>query len=128
MGFPVGLVIGGILTDSIGWRPAFYLFAGNQCSSVLRGRFCLPKSADSIGGSILQRLKRDIDWVGVLLISTSLGLLSYVLAAITAKTSDVSKPENIAFLTLAVVLVPTFVLWVYYQENSGRRALIPNSI
>jgi predicted MFS family arabinose efflux permease len=37
-------------------------------------------------------------------------------------------PQNIAFLTLAILLIPTFILWVSRQERLHRPAIIPNSI
>lgn len=57
--------------------------------------FCLPKSADD-GRRVLQRFRTEVDWVGALLISSALGLLSYVLAAVMMRTSeDVEIPSHI---------------------------------
>lgn len=130
MGFLVGLVIGGILTDSIGWRPAFYLIAGINLAVLLVALVCLPKrSEDAMNRrNMLHRFQISTDWIGVLMISASLGLLSYVLATITANDSAISLPSNITILILAVLLLPAFVYWVHRQEKLGRPALIPNSI
>ncbi len=128
MGFLVGLVLGGILTDTIGWRPAFYMIAGINGAVLCIALVFLPKQVHSARSNMLHRIRADIDWLGVILITTSLALLSYVLAAITVQISAVSSPTNIALLTLALLLMPAFSLWVHHQEKAGRPALIPNSI
>ncbi|ERF73309.1 hypothetical protein EPUS_03142 [Endocarpon pusillum Z07020] len=128
MGFLVGLVIGGILTDTIGWRPAFYILAGINAVVFCTALTCLPEKVGGARADVLHRFKTEIDWLGVVLISTSLGLLSYVLAAVTVHLSAISSPTNIALLILAVLLLPAFSIWVHHQEKAGRPALIPNSI
>lgn len=74
------------------------------------------------------RLVTDIDWVGAVTLSASLGLLSYVLAMVTASYSRMQEPQNIALLTIALLLMPVFVLWMQRQQRLGRPAIIPNSL
>ncbi|KAL8888720.1 MAG: hypothetical protein Q9215_003904 [Flavoplaca cf. flavocitrina] len=75
-----------------------------------------------------QRLYRDVDWVGAIIASSCLGLLSYVLAIVTGSSSSIREPLNATLLTIAAVLVPVFVYWVGRQEHLGKPALIPNSL
>lgn len=46
----------------------------------------------------------------------------------TGNVSSIRAPSTIVCLSLAIVLVPAFVVWVGRQENLGRPAIIPNSI
>ena len=90
VGFAVGLALGGVLTDSIGWRWGFYfsaIFDAAICAVAIWG---LPSSIDSPTGEEgaadltwaqkWQQLKDDIDWVGAIISSLSLAMLSYVFA------------------------------------------------
>ncbi|KAI9799204.1 MAG: hypothetical protein M1825_004847 [Sarcosagium campestre] len=75
-----------------------------------------------------RRLIDDIDWIGAILASTALGLLSYVFAMITSSHDRLRDPEVLAPLCVAVALIPTFIFWVGRQEKAGRPAVIPNSL
>lgn len=48
--------------------------------------------------------------------------------SITHATHAISKPANIAILTTALALIPSFVFWVGRQERLERPAIIPNSL
>ena len=90
IGFGVGLAIGGVLTDSIGWRWGFYISAIFDAAIFAVAFWGLPKSIDSPTGAEgaadftwtqkWTQLKEDIDWVGAGIATTSLAMLSYVFA------------------------------------------------
>ncbi|GAB1316515.1 Aminotriazole resistance protein [Madurella fahalii] len=126
-GFLIGLVIGGILTDLVSWRWCFYAVAIVNAVVFLLSCFSLPPDPKT-RGTVLQRFRREADWVGVFILSAALALLSYVLAAVTVEGSAIRSPANIAMLVLAFVLFPVFGLWVHRQERRGLPALIPNSL
>ncbi len=44
------------------------------------------------------------------------------------RVDSIKRPENVAILSLATVLLPTFFLWMRRQEKKGDVALIPNSL
>lgn len=153
IGFAIGLAVGGVLTDTIGWRWGFYI------SAVLDALLCavaiwgLPASIDSPIGSTgpgdtgwdtkLRQLKTDIDWVGAIVASLSLAMLSYVFAlvwkcfldvyfpkltlyrSITGSTASIRQPTSIALLIVALALIPVFIYWVGRQERLGKPAIIP---
>lgn len=78
MGFAAGLVVSGALLDSLGWRWAFWIVAAVSGLITVAAFFALPK--DTSRASIAWNQLRKIDWTGAILSSTSLGLLSYVMA------------------------------------------------
>lgn len=47
---------------------------------------------------------------------------------LTGSLASIHEPATIATLTLALVLLPVFVLWVGRQEKLGKPAIIPNSL
>ena len=133
IGYALGLVLGGVFADSIGWRAGYYLSAGINALVFIASNFTLPKTSHQTnthveGLSTKQRLLHEIDWVGVLIASTCLALLSYVFANITLTTSTLRQPVNIALLTTALLLIPAFPLWMAHQQKSSKPTLIPNAL
>ena len=79
-GFSVGLLLGGFFeSTTVGWRLGFYLCAGATVVLVVVNCWFLPqdRSKRHIDWS---RLRTEIDWVGLLISSASLGLMCYVFA------------------------------------------------
>lgn len=82
IGFALGLVLGGILADSVSWRVGYYLSAGVNGLIFLVALFAIPATGPQpqAGGSAWERLGRRIDWVGVAIASVCLALSSYIFA------------------------------------------------
>ncbi|KAK5131170.1 hypothetical protein LTR08_001256 [Meristemomyces frigidus] len=138
VGFAVGLALGGVLTDTIGWRWGFYISAILDAVVFAVALWGLPSSTDGPAGvegsgsyswsQKMDRVRTEIDWVGATIASTSLAMLSYAFAAITGDRADIKQPSTIALLVVAFALIPIFIGWVGRQERLGRPAIIPNSI
>ncbi|KAJ5993885.1 hypothetical protein N7451_009609 [Penicillium sp. IBT 35674x] len=126
LGYAAGLILGGVLTDTIGWRWAFYITTILNFFLFIASIFMLPDTRPT--KFPLNRLLNEIDWLGVLILAVSLGLLSYVLAMITLSYSKIGDAQNIALLVVSVALLPTFTFWMRRQEKRGQPALIPNSL
>lgn len=78
LGFSLGLVLGGVFIDTIGWRAGWYMCAGAIMLCLIIAIWSIP--ADSfIDAPRLKRLKTDIDWIGAIVATACLALLSYVL-------------------------------------------------
>ena len=80
LGFSIGVVLGGILTDTIGWRVGFYISAAIIAIDFALIFWALPTGAkyELTFRQTATRLAADIDWVGAALASVSLALFSYV--------------------------------------------------
>ena len=78
LGFALGLVLGGVIVDTIGWRAGWYMCAGAVMLCLVVGIWTIP--ADStMQPPTLGRLKTDIDWTGAIIATACLALFSYVL-------------------------------------------------
>ncbi|KAK0099390.1 hypothetical protein ONS96_008418 [Cadophora gregata f. sp. sojae] len=133
VGYTVGLVLGGLFVQSVGWRWSFHFAA------ILNVILCItavswlpadetPETHEGQPRSKVQRMKGEIDWVGAGIATASISTLSYVLAIITGKSSSIKSAQNISLLTIALLLMPAFIFWMSRQECLGRPAIIPNSI
>jgi len=128
LGFALGAVLGGILVDSVGWRVGYYISCALNVLMFVGAFFSVPASKPSEDRRRRQRLLQEIDWVGIVIASACIAMLSYVFAMITSSASTIHHPPNIALLALSGALMPSFVFWVGRQERLGRPAVIPNSI
>jgi MFS family permease len=81
LGFTLGLILGGVCADTVGWRFGWYLCGGLTLLLSALGMWSLPKSPlpDSFR-HIFYGLRFRVDWIGSLLASTFVALLCYFLA------------------------------------------------
>ncbi|KAL3474980.1 major facilitator superfamily domain-containing protein [Aspergillus californicus] len=130
LGYALGLILGGILTGTIGWRWGFYITAIADAVLFVASIYVLPPDGDSkkLSKDTWHRLAYNIDWVGVAILAVAFGLLSYVLAMVTLSYKNMSQPQNIVLLIISVLLFPVFSLWIRWQVNRQKAALIPNSL
>ncbi|KAH6655905.1 efflux pump protein [Truncatella angustata] len=128
LGYALGLVLGGVFTDTIGWRWSYYIMAMiNFCISLV-SIWSLPNVEHASKKTWKKQLREDVDWVGVIALSVALALLLYVLAMLTSSYRNIYESSNICLLTLALLMLSTFPFWMYIQNKRGRPALIPNRL
>ncbi|CAM1504558.1 Fc.00g021490.m01.CDS01 [Cosmosporella sp. VM-42] len=128
LGYALGLVLGGIFTDTIGWRWAYYMMAIiNFCLSTA-SIWSLPSVKSTSERKWTERLMHEIDWIGALIMSAALGMLLYVLAMTSSSYKRLDEPANISILTVSLVMLVAFPFWMDYQTKRGKPALIPNSL
>lgn len=129
LGYALGLVLGGIFTDTIGWRWAYYMMAIINAIISVASIWSLPQvQVANTERSRRTRLMHDIDWIGVLVISAALGMLLYVLAMTSSSYKRLDDPQNLALLAVSVALLAAFPFWMNYQVKRERPALIPNKV
>lgn len=155
LGYALGLVLGGIFTDTIGWRWAYYIMAIVNFFVSTVSIWSLPNIRHMSSKPWARRLIEDVDWIGVTGLSISLGLIMYILAGklttttaadrdppcnkgraaltcsttvVTSDTRNISQPATIAPLSVSLLLLAVFPLWMDHQVRHGRPALIPNRL
>jgi MFS family permease len=131
LGYSVGLVMGGLLVGSIGWRYGYYIGAVLTFMIWIMSQFGIPKDEvieDQTLSTQLQRMKTEIDWIGCGLLSTSLGMFSYVFSVLASGTANFLEPASLALFSIAVVLLPLFAFHSARQERLGRKVIIPPSL
>lgn len=79
LGYAIGLVLGGVLVDTIGWRYGYYIAAIANLVVLAAAFWGLP--ADEISSeNTIHRILTEVDWIGALTASVSLGCLLAVFA------------------------------------------------
>ncbi|PWY84993.1 permease of the major facilitator superfamily [Aspergillus heteromorphus CBS 117.55] len=102
VGFCVGLIFGGFLTSSLGWRYIFYFIVIITGALGILGFIVLP--ADNMAG----KAKPKMDYVGAMLSTAGLILLQFVLSS--GGVYGWGTPFIIVLLILAVALLASFVV------------------
>ncbi len=127
-GFSIGLVLGGFFVEGIGWRYGYYIGAILILLVFIVSIFGMPKDRRRSSPITMKRLREEIDWVGCMILSTSLGSYSYVFSVLAGGASHITEPATLAFLVLATVLLPIFALYTKHQEQHNCIVIIPTSI
>ncbi|KAL9562556.1 hypothetical protein ACKAV7_013313 [Fusarium commune] len=109
LGFSFGLVLGGVLVETIGWRSGWFLYGGINLFLSAVGFWSLPKS-EPLGTlqDVIQSVAKKIDWLGTLLASAFMALLSYFLAVISTDVYRIKDASSIVLLSLSLVALPLF--------------------
>ncbi|KAL2045725.1 hypothetical protein N7G274_002156 [Stereocaulon virgatum] len=129
LGYATGLVLGGVFTDTIGWRWSYCVSAMINFAISVSAIWVLPSVyRPSVDKSWSRRLIEDIDWIGAFVLSTALGILLYVLATTTSSYHRLSEVQNIVLLIASIVLLILFPLYMRSQVRRHKPALIPNKL
>ncbi|KZP30068.1 MFS general substrate transporter [Athelia psychrophila] len=123
VGFIMGLVLGGILTDSAAtWRTIFYIQAGLGFFFVTIGWIVLDKKQTN------PKYTKGLDWGGALLSIAGFGLLTYSLADSTTAKKGWSTPQIPSLLSVSLVLIALFVYYERWRDTRGKSVLVPMNI
>ncbi|KAF2473410.1 uncharacterized protein BDR25DRAFT_218761 [Lindgomyces ingoldianus] len=128
IGFGIGLIMGGVCAGTIGWQWGFHITSIFNFLVLALLAWKLPRTNSNNPAVRWRRLKTDVDWIGILIITLALGILLYVLSEITSSVSEIRTPTNIGLLSASLILLPIFALWMHYATNHNLPALIPNSL
>ncbi|GLB09282.1 hypothetical protein AtubIFM57258_005199 [Aspergillus tubingensis] len=127
LGYSLGLILGGVFVDTIGWRYGYYISAIINAVLSATAIWALPAVSKPHGEPWYRRMAK-IDWIGALIISVSLALLCFVMAELSGSYRNIRTGYVIALLVVSLVLIPAFIAWMNWRQRKGQPALIPNSI
>ncbi|OBZ77744.1 hypothetical protein A0H81_02617 [Grifola frondosa] len=123
IGFISGMIIGGLLSQSAAtWRTIFWLQAGLGLSLSILGWFVCPDV------NVSRRYSKGLDWIGAILSTGGIGLLTYDLAESTAAPRGWATPFVPSLFGTSIVLIISFVLWEMRREARGESVLVPMSM
>ena len=128
IGYSVGLVLGGVFTDTIGWRWGFHISAIINFFISICAIRVLPSVSRFSEKPWNRRLIEDIDWIGALILSFALGILLYILAMTTSSYHRLSDVQNIVLLAISLLGLVAFPFYMNYRERRRKPAIIPNRL
>ena len=114
-GNAVGPLLGGVLTDTVGWRWIFYVNLPVAAAAIAITMMVVPRDAETKHGRI--------DYLGTAVLSV--GLLAMLLALDWALDLGWTAPLIVALFAIAVVGLIAFLL---IEHRAGDRALVPDSV
>ncbi|KAF9886457.1 hypothetical protein FE257_011489 [Aspergillus nanangensis] len=109
LGFCAGLIVGGFLTSSLGWRYIFYFIVIITGLLGILGAIVLPRDVHA------ERTTARMDYFGAILSTAGLILLQFVLSG--GGVYGWSQPFIIVLLVLCVALLVGFILLEKYISN-----------
>ncbi|KAJ3486473.1 hypothetical protein NLI96_g4211 [Meripilus lineatus] len=119
IGYMIGMILGGILTDSgASWRAIYWLQAGLGCLLCGLGWYVLPED------EVSKRYDKGLDIIGAILSTCGLGLL----VQSTTAPRGWATPFVPSLLGTAIILIVSFVLWEIRREAKGQSVLLPMSM
>ncbi|EGD90788.1 hypothetical protein H112_01367 [Trichophyton rubrum D6] len=128
LGFSVGMVAEGLFSEAPGgWRLGFYGSASVALVLTISNFLVLPfdnKQSTFKWGDLLSK----VDWVGILIASSCMGIISYICAILTDDVANIQNAAHIILIVFALALMPAFGFWMHWQGKRGAPALIPNSM
>jgi MFS family permease len=101
LGNAAGPVVGGILTDTLGWRAVFWLLVPFAVVSLILGALAVPETFDDT-------VPRRLDLAGLALITTGIGL--FTLTVDRAPSWGWMSAATIGALAASVALLAAFVV------------------
>ncbi|KAE8382732.1 major facilitator superfamily domain-containing protein [Aspergillus bertholletiae] len=128
LGFSLGLVVGGVLVDTIGWRAGWYIAGGITLFFAAIAVWTLPRNKTVEDESLLHNMRTKIDWAGAFLASAFMALLCYLLAIVSSDPSRIKSVDSIVILCLAAIALPLFIVSSHHRVKRNKVALIPNSL
>jgi len=115
-GNAVGPLLGGVLTDTIGWRWIFFLNLPVAAAAIVIVRLVVPPDAEA-------KHDRGIDYGGMAVLST--GLLALLLALDWALDLGWTAPLIVFLFALAAVALLGFS---FVERRAGEDALVPRNV
>ncbi|KAL5600855.1 hypothetical protein FOVSG1_006885 [Fusarium oxysporum f. sp. vasinfectum] len=128
LGFTFGLVVGGVLVDTVGWRSGWYLYGGVTLLLSAVGLWSLPKSEPLGFRNIFVDLIYRVDWIGALLASVSMASISYFLAVISTDVHRINETGTVTLLCFSLATLPLFQEIQYLSAVDAGIRILPSTV
>ncbi|TVY62612.1 Drug resistance protein [Fusarium oxysporum f. sp. cubense] len=128
LGFTFGLVVGGVLVDTVGWRSGWYLYGGVTLLLSAVGLWSLPKSEPLGFRNIFVDLIYRVDWIGALLASVSMASISYFLAVISTDVHRIKETGTVTLLCFSLATLPLFQEIQYLSAVDAGIRILPSTV
>src|ERR671912_2502764 len=115
LGFVVGMVGGGVITEFLGWRWVLFVNVPVALAALLPVPTAIPESRN-------ERAPRSLDLVGALTTTSGLALLIYAISEVPE--SGWTSPWTLGFGTLGALLMICFVV----AEHRSPAPLVPPGV
>src|SRR5215471_12706544 len=115
-GNAVGPLLGGLLTDTVGWRWIFFLNLPVAAAAILIVMLVVPQDAPA-------RRDKGIDYLGMAVLT--IGLLALLLALDWALDLGWTAPLIIFLFAVGAVALVAFL---FIERRAGDRALVPRNV
>ncbi|KAJ1307526.1 hypothetical protein OPQ81_001624 [Rhizoctonia solani] len=113
LGGAIGFVIGGVMTEytRVAWRGMFYVSVGIAGLTILAAALAIHKDKPST------EKDRRVDWIGAVLSTIALVLLTFALAQSSSVNNGWRTPYIPTILVVSILLLGCFVAWEHYLET-----------
>ena len=111
VGFVLGALIGGIVTDIASWRACFWVITVIYAFLTVAAWFTTPSDSEqSVGGLNIETLKK-MDWLGALLAIAGIALFTASFTLAPDATDGWATSYVIAMLVVGTFLMGGFLYW-----------------
>ena len=111
VGFVLGALIGGIVTEIASWRACFWVITVLYAFFTVAAWFTTPDDAEqSVGGLNVETMKQ-MDWLGALLAVAGIGLFTASFTLAPDARNGWATSYVIAMLIVGIVLMAVFIYW-----------------
>jgi len=111
IGFVLGALIGGIVTDIASWRACFWVITVLYAFLTVAAWFTTPYDAEQNLGGLNVETMRQMDWLGALLAIAGIALFTASFTLAPEASNGWATSYVIAMLIVGVVLMAAFLYW-----------------
>ncbi|GAB7356697.1 hypothetical protein MBLNU459_g7406t1 [Dothideomycetes sp. NU459] len=118
MGSVFGNLLGGLVAQYASWKWIFWIVAMISAVVTVAGYFIIPRPV--VSNPVAAGPKAAVDWIGGMLITTSLMVLLFALTE--GNIAGWRTPWISVLIVVAIILLACFVLWQLYLEKRTTRS------
>ncbi|KAK5951882.1 hypothetical protein OHC33_007175 [Knufia fluminis] len=111
VGYVLGALIGGIVTNIASWRACFWVVAVIYAFLTVAAWFTTPLDAEQALGGLNIETMKQMDWLGALLAVGGIALFTASFTLAPDAHNGWSTPYVIAMLIVGIILIAAFLYW-----------------